>query len=71
MVTRTTRSGKYRYWQKSLVVVLVAFALLGAGYSIPDQYEYGNYLVWCSAVVFVIAAWYGIMSLFETIDKNL
>ncbi len=63
MPTSVTKSGKYHYWQKSLIVVVLALVLMTLGYFLDNEY-----LQWSAGGVFVIAAWYGIMSLFELID---
>ncbi len=64
MVT-STRTGKYRYWQKSLVVAVVALILMGVGFLIPN-----TSLQWAAGAVFIWSAWYGVMSFFEYLDKD-
>lgn len=71
MVTAVSKSGKYHSWQKSLVVLMIGFVLLGAGYLIPDDYGAHNYLIWGAALVFIIGVWYGVLSFFELIEKVL
>lgn len=64
MSTSYTTAGKLRYRHKFAIIFAVAIALL-----LTHLVTSNTYLVWGSAITFVIAMPYAILSIMEIVDK--
>ena len=62
--TLQTQYGKLRHWHKFGILVVIAILLLICG-----RYAQNDYLEWGGALIFVIATWYGILSVLQLMDK--